>query len=311
MVLNLEWLRSFKAIYETGTLTGAAQALFISQPGVSLHLNSLESYTGYKLFDRSARQMVPTERGKVLYNFIVEPIAKLEAAEQLFHKSSRLERPTISIGMCFETIQCTLEKHISTLPFNVIIQFGEYPQMLADLDKGLLDLIITPQKGTQKNLEYKPFSKERIVMIAGSKTDSAEIDALLHTGKLAEAEHLLHQQVWYSTAADMEHLKRFWQLQFGRHPDFKPNYIVPNICSIIRCLSDGEGFSIVPDFLCREEMAAGKVKLIWEGTQVIENTLHFGMRKKTIYAEEIQQIQRIFEEGELMLAVDSVPADIP
>ncbi|MFC6100930.1 helix-turn-helix domain-containing protein [Olivibacter domesticus] len=58
--LDLEWLRTFKAIYETGTLSAAAQELFISQPGLSLHLNSLEVFTGYKL-DRSARKMVPTE----------------------------------------------------------------------------------------------------------------------------------------------------------------------------------------------------------------------------------------------------------
>lgn len=59
---NLEWLRTFKAIYETGTLSTVAQELFISQPDLSLHLNSLEAYTGTKLFDRLARKMVPTEK---------------------------------------------------------------------------------------------------------------------------------------------------------------------------------------------------------------------------------------------------------
>ncbi|MFC0181630.1 DNA-binding transcriptional regulator, LysR family [Pseudarcicella hirudinis] len=296
MILNLEWLRSFKAIYETGTLTGAAQALYISQPGVSLHLSSLEAYTGYKLFDRSARRMVPTERGKVLYNFILEPINKLETAEQLFHKSSKADRATISIGMCFETFQFTLEQHISSLPFNVIIKFGEYPQMLNDLDKGLLDLIITPQKGPQKNLEFRAFSKERIVLVSGSKTNTAVLEQLLKNNKTEEAQDWLKQQIWYSTAADMEHLKKFWQLNFTHHPDFKPNYIVPNISSIVRCLSDGSGFSIIPDFLCREEIMSGKVKLVWEGNNIIENTLYFGTRKKTIYAAEIKQIERTFEE---------------
>ena len=42
-MVNLEWYRTFKAVYKTGTLTGAAEVLFISQPGVSLHLSSLES----------------------------------------------------------------------------------------------------------------------------------------------------------------------------------------------------------------------------------------------------------------------------
>lgn len=297
MVVNLEWFRTFKAIYETGSLTAAAQALYISQPGVSLHLNSLEAHTGYILFDRAARRMVPTERGKVLYNYILEPINKLEAAEQQFHKSSKTDKATISIGMCFETFQFTLEPHIATLPFNIIIKFGEYPDMQQDLDKGLLDLIITPQKGSQVNLDYKPFSKERIVLVGGAKSNTDELDTLLQNRQFDKAEAWLRQQLWYSTAADMDNLRKFWHLNFGRHPDFKPNYIVPNICSIVRCLSGGEGFSIIPDFLCREEIEAGKVKQVWDGITVIENTLYFGTRKKTIYREEISQIQHIFEKN--------------
>ncbi|BAV04379.1 DNA-binding transcriptional regulator, LysR family [Filimonas lacunae] len=296
MLSNLEWLRTFKAIYETGTLSGAAQELYISQPGVSLHLNSLEDFTGCKLFDRSARRMVPTEKGKMLYNFILDPLLKLEAAEKHFHKRSQAERATISVGMCFETFQYTLEEHIAELPFNLIIKFGEYPQMLQDLEHGLLDLIVTPQKGQEKNLEFVPFSKERIVLIAGGETDTEMIQELLSRDDMEAARNWLKQQLWYSTAADMEHLKNFWRRNFEEHPDFSPNYIVPNISSIIRCLSKKEGFSVVPDFLCREAIEAGKIKLVWEGRLPWENTLHFGTRKKTMYENELQQLKTLFSE---------------
>ncbi|MFB6457112.1 LysR family transcriptional regulator [Chitinophaga sp. Hz27] len=295
MMLNLEWLRSFKAIYEQGTLTQAADALFISQPGVSLHLNSLETFTGYKLFDRSPRKMVPTERGKALYNFIIEPLGKLEATEQLFSRSTKAERPTISIGMCFETFQYTLEEHISRLPFNLIIKFGEYHEMLHDLDKGVLDMIITPHKGEEKNLLFEPFSKERIVLVSGSELDSRPFLENIKKNNLTEAAAWLKDQLWYSTASDMEHLKRFWQNNFKHHIDFKPNYIVPNISSIVRCLSNEEGLSVIPDFLCREEIKSRKLKLVWEGNNIIENTLYFGTRKKTMYAKELDRIKKIFE----------------
>lgn len=296
MQWNLEWLRTFRAIYETSTLSAAAKALFISQPGVSLHLNSLEAHVGYKLFDRSPRRMVPTEKGKRLYNFILQPLQKLENAEQLFHRRSQADRATISVGMCFETFQYTLEEHIANLPFNLIIKFGLYPEMQADMDNGLLDMIITPQKGNQPNLVYQPFSKERIVLIAGSKTDSSELISLLKTGNILDARDFLKQQLWYSTAGDMEHLKNFWSKNFNEHPDFSPNYIVPNISSIIRCLSDNKGFSVVPDFLCQEALEAGKIKLVWEGNIPWENTLYFGTRKNTIYHNELAQLKKLFEE---------------
>jgi LysR family transcriptional regulator, transcriptional activator of the cysJI operon len=294
-MVNLEWFRTFRAIYETGTLTGAAQALYVSQPGVSLHLSSLEAYVGYKLFDRTSRRMVPTERAKVLYNYVLEALTRLEAAEELFHKTTEKDQPTISIGMCFETFQFTLESYLPSLPFNVIIKFGDYPQMLSDLDSGILDVIITPQKGDYKNLSYKPFSRERIVLVAGSQTLTTDFEALASRQDFAAMQHWLKQQTWYGTTGDMEHLRRFWYQNFGRRPDFKPNFIVPNLSSIIRCISGKRGVAVVPDFLSRKELENGSIRLLWEGREVIENTLYFATRKKTMYAKEIRRIEEIFE----------------
>ncbi|WP_025761838.1 LysR family transcriptional regulator [Dyadobacter tibetensis] len=293
-MVNLEWFRTFRAVYEKGSLTAAAESLYISQPGVSLHLSSLEAHVGYKLFDRSSKKMLATERGKLLYNFVMEPLIKLEQAEQHFQKSKEKERPTISIGMCFETFQFTLEPYLSELPFNVIIKFGEYPEMLKDLDHGILDLIITPQKGDFRSLLFKPFYKERIVLISGSETDTSTFQDLLVANRQEELHQWLVQQIWYGTTADMEHLRRFWQQNFGKRPDFRPNFIVPNISSIIRCMGGGRGLAVSPDFLTQKELHSGRIKVLWEGYQPIENTLYFGMRKKSIYTKQIELVESIF-----------------
>ncbi|SFW19228.1 LysR family transcriptional regulator [Chitinophaga sancti] len=293
-MVNLEWFRTFKTIYETGSLTGAAEALYVSQPGISLHLSSLEAYVGHKLFDRSSRKLLPTERGKLLYNYILEALNKLEEAEEHFHRSTEAERPTVSVGMCFETFQFTLEPYLPTLPFNVIIKFGEYPEMLSDLDAGILDLIITPQKGDYPQLKYEPFFKERIVVVGGAKTNTAKFKKLLKADDKQGILDWLKSQIWYGTTGDMEHLRRFWFNNFDKRPDFKPNYIVPNICSILRCLSVGDGIAVVPDFLAKQELDEGKVRLIWEGSKIHENTLYFGTRKKCMYGQEIAKVKEIF-----------------
>src|SRR5688500_19786946 len=123
-MINLEWFRTFKVIYEAGTLSAAAKDLFISQPGVSLHLSSLESFAGHRLFDLDTRKMVATERGTMLYNFIIDHMNKLEEAEHIFHRKSKAEKPTVSIGMSMEIFQHMLEAHISELPFNLVTKFG-------------------------------------------------------------------------------------------------------------------------------------------------------------------------------------------
>lgn len=295
-MVNLEWYRTFKAVYKTGTLTGAAEVLFISQPGVSLHLSSLENYVGYKLFDRTGRKMVPTEKGKVLYNFTIDALSKLEEAEQNFQRSTEKHTPTISIGMCFETFQITLEQYISSLPFNVIIQFGEYPVMVENLEKGILDIIITPQMVTKNTIEYQAFSSETIVLVGGNEVNLSEFQEVEKNPNLEAAENWLKEQKWYGTTGDMEHLRRFWQLNFNKYADFRPNYIVPNLNSIVRCLSSGKGLAVVPDFLCKKEIDNQQIQLIWKGKVPLENTLYFATRKKTMYLDEINLIKKIFIE---------------
>ncbi|HAU52336.1 MAG TPA: LysR family transcriptional regulator, partial [Sphingobacterium sp.] len=43
-------------------------------------------------------------------------------------------------------------------------------------------------------------------------------------------------------------------------------------------------------------IASGKIKLIWEGTSPVENILYFGTRKKTMYQEEIGQLETLLKE---------------
>jgi len=294
-MVNLEWYRTFKAIYKTGTLTGAAEGLFISQPGVSLHLSSLEAYVGYKLFDRTGRKMMPTERGKVLFNALSDPLTRLEEIEKNFQRSTEKHTPTISVGMCFETFQITLEKYVSTLPFNLIISFGEYPEMLDQLEKSILDLIITPKKGASPNIAHEPFSSENIVLVGGKNIDVKAFRKVGKTKDKTQIEAWLKQQKWYGTTGDMEHLFSFWKLNFGKKPDFRPNYIVPNLNSIVRCLSGGTGLAVVPDFLCQDEIERGQIQLIWEGDKKLKNTLYFGTRKRTSHEQEINHIKELFK----------------
>jgi DNA-binding transcriptional LysR family regulator len=111
---------------------------------------------------------------------------------------------------------------------------------------------------------------------------------------LLEIETWLKQQKWYGTTGDMEHLRKFWQLNFNKHPDFRPNYIVPNINSIVRCLSSGSGLAVVPDFLCKNEIENGAVQLIWKGNNPLVNKLYFASRKKNEHLSEINLIKEKF-----------------
>ena len=296
-MVNLEWYRTFKEIYENGTLTKASVALYASQPGVSVHLNALEAYIGRKLFERTSRKMIPTEDGKLLYEYIIDAISKLEIAKKHFKKTTQEKNPSINIGMCSEMFQLIIEQEIARLNFDLVAKFGNHTDLIKDLNNGLLDLVITPKQQVDKKsiVDYIPFSKERIILIAGIKTDTTKIKNKINACNWTALEHELKENTWYSATNEMEHFRRFWFCNFNKKPAFKPNYILPNISSIIRCLSGEDGLALVPDFLCQEAISQDEIKIVWEGEKNTENILYFASRKDLKYKKELDTIQNIFK----------------
>ncbi|WP_083661404.1 LysR family transcriptional regulator [Actinophytocola xanthii] len=66
MDVNTRLLRYFLAVADTGSLTGAARVLFVSQPALTKQIGRLEAQLGVALFTRSRTGMVLTEAGQAL-----------------------------------------------------------------------------------------------------------------------------------------------------------------------------------------------------------------------------------------------------
>ncbi|PCH81092.1 MAG: transcriptional regulator [Hyphomicrobiales bacterium] len=71
--LSLRLLEIFGAVMRCQTTVGAAEDLGISQPAVSNGIRALESQLGFMLFERTSRQLRPTEEARLLLREI-EPI---------------------------------------------------------------------------------------------------------------------------------------------------------------------------------------------------------------------------------------------
>ncbi len=82
MSLRFRQLQAFHAIVETGTVTGAADQLGISQPGISNLLAQLERHTRLKLFERSKGRLIPTPEAGVLYQEIDTVVRGLDHVAQ-------------------------------------------------------------------------------------------------------------------------------------------------------------------------------------------------------------------------------------
>ena len=80
---RLKPLRAFCQAVRLGSVSRAAEALFLSQPAVTLQLQALERDMGARLLERSGRRLVMTREGEALYELarpLVEGFEGLDAA---------------------------------------------------------------------------------------------------------------------------------------------------------------------------------------------------------------------------------------
>lgn len=67
--LQIDWLKSFVAAVDAGTLSGAATEVHRSQSAMSMQLKKLEAAAGCRLLERGARQLQLTHEGQTLLGY--------------------------------------------------------------------------------------------------------------------------------------------------------------------------------------------------------------------------------------------------
>ena len=86
---RLKQLRAFVYITRMGTLSRAAEALFLSQPSVSLQLKALERELGAPLIERTRRRITLTDAGEALYEIARPLVEGFENLDREFHAKTR------------------------------------------------------------------------------------------------------------------------------------------------------------------------------------------------------------------------------
>lgn len=82
MKLRFRQLQAFHAVIEMGTVTGAAQQLGISQPGISNLLSQLEAQTSMRLFERANGRLTPTPEADLLFKEVDTVVRGLDQVTQ-------------------------------------------------------------------------------------------------------------------------------------------------------------------------------------------------------------------------------------
>lgn len=142
--MEIRVLKYFLAVAREGSITGAANALHLTQPTLTRQLQDLEKELKQKLFVRGKYKISLTPEGMILKNRAQEIVDMVEKTEAEFQSISDFISGDIYIG-CGETdsmkylaeVMKDLQKEHPAIKFH--IYSGNAEDVTEKLDKGLLD----------------------------------------------------------------------------------------------------------------------------------------------------------------------------
>ena len=98
MALNFHQLHIFYTVAERGSFSAAAQALHMTQPAVTMQVQSLEDYFGTKLLQRSTKRIDLTEAGRALMPFAQRSIDLIRDTDAQMSKFTKQLKGRLQLG---------------------------------------------------------------------------------------------------------------------------------------------------------------------------------------------------------------------
>lgn len=169
--MSLRAFRTLVAIAEHGSFAAAARAVNLSQSAVSTQMRGLEGELHVALFDRSTRPPALNEAGQALVAKARELIAAYEDMQSAVTANGAVEG-RIRLGAVGSTLTGVLPKVLTiirerypNLHIEIVSGFSE--ELLQQVGSRALDAaIVSDYDGRRRDLGWRPFLSEPLVMIA-------------------------------------------------------------------------------------------------------------------------------------------------
>jgi DNA-binding transcriptional LysR family regulator len=96
--MNIDQLKAFHQVTQSGNFTSAAKKLFLTQPAVSQQIKSLETSLGVILFDRTEKKIRLTKEGEIILSYVESFFRLYNEIKTVASHLNSLEKGKISIG---------------------------------------------------------------------------------------------------------------------------------------------------------------------------------------------------------------------
>ncbi|MGW2486041.1 LysR family transcriptional regulator [Streptomyces sp. NPDC001606] len=273
--LDLNLLRTFLAVYRSGSFTGAARLLGLSQPTVTTQIRALERQTGRELFERRPRGAAPTPVADALAARIAAPLDELAAVAGPTPPAGVRAEPVHLAGPA-EFLCTTVLPALAPLVGEGVrlrVATGLTDPLLEELRAGRHDLVIATTRPRGRTLHAVPLVDEEFVLVAAPLWAERLADRPATEGPSA-----LHDVPLVSYAEDLPIARRYWRHVFGRRLSLTAAVTVPDLRGVLAAVTAGAGFGVLPRYLCQDLLASGALVALREPEDPPINTAYLVQR---------------------------------
>lgn len=253
--MNLRRLKYFVKIVDIGSLTQAAEVLYIAQPALSQQLATLEGEVRQQLLVRTKRGVTPTEAGKVLYRHAQIILRQCEQALADMEAAGRGLSGQVSVGLAPGTAASALAlpllRTVRARHPGVLLYLNEnYGITLSELImNGRMDLAVLYGDKAVHGLSFLPLLKEPLFLV-GPTSMPMPADPVRLTD-LREIELFLPRP--YNIVRKLVN-EAFMGLGLGLTPRVVAE--IESAFTLTAVIAEGLGATILPASMAREVVTA-------------------------------------------------------
>ncbi|WP_431022945.1 HTH lysR-type domain-containing protein (plasmid) [Erwinia rhapontici] len=287
--LNLNHLTTFRLVISRGTFSGAAEALGLSQPAVSLQIRQLEQMLQVRLIERTSRGIRPTPAGITLSEHCMKIDAVVGAAVEAVSLHSNEITGTVTVGTgataCIHLLPPLLQQLRQTHPLlKVDVRTGNTSEIVRGVEENRIDIGLVTLPAAGNCLNVRPLGTDEFVIIMEKDTSERRVKPL-------SANDLLSLPlIIFEPGSGTRSLIDKWFRDAGHVAC--PVMELGSIEAIKRMVCAGLGYSIVPHMSVRCIEEAQGLSL-YSLAPSLHRTLGSVMREDRIISRGINEVLKI------------------
>jgi LysR family nitrogen assimilation transcriptional regulator len=252
--MNLKRLKYFVKVLDVGSLTQAADLLYVAQPALSQQIATLEGEVRRQLLVRTKRGVTPTEAGQALYRHAQAILRQCDQALIEMATVSQGVSGHVSIGLAPGTAATTLAlpllRQVRALHPGVVLYLNEnYGTTLSELImNGRMDLAVLYGNRPVHGLTFLPLVDEELFLVGPSDTSEP-----VRLGELRDVELFLPRPYNIVRKLVDENFARA-----GMTPRVAAE--IESAVTLKAVIADGLGATILPASMAREMVVPGLVR---------------------------------------------------